>query len=186
MKSIIGIFSVLIFLISCCPKNKNETQNTPEIFSTNYGKIDDQNLKLKYGDIVELEINNQKIRALVLDIKNEESEFWFGLCFVQNNQLFGRRIPQGFGGKCVELFDITYLNEKGLNHLKIVDKLKINFNIVGTGSNSPVMNEKEILRDFERGLELRNQKETPCDKKLGTLEPINECYIKLEKIRNDT
>ena len=172
--------------MSCSPENKNSSQNTPEIFATNFGKIDDKNLKLKFGDLVEFEINNQKINAIILDITLEENEYWFGLCFIKNNRLFGRRIPEGFGGECIELFDITYLNEKGLNNFKLINNLKIEYDKVGTGSNSPVINYEEILRDYEQGLENRKKSETPCKEKLKMLDPINECYIGIDKIRNVT
>ena len=186
MKLIIGILSIFIFLMSCSPENKNSSQKISETLSTNFGKIDDKNLNLKFGDLVIFEIYNQKINAIILDIKLEENEYWFGLCFIKNNQLFGRRIPQGFGGECIELFDITYLNEKGLNNFKLINNLEINYDKVGIGSDSPVINYDEILRDYERGLENRKKSETPCKEKLKMLDPINERYIGIDKIRNVT
>lgn len=183
MRKTIGIFLLIITLTNCSLKNQNGSQDYKEIFSTNFGKIDDTNLQLKFGDLVEFEIDNQKINAIVLDISQEENENWFGICFLNKNQLFGRRIPNGYVGDCIDLFDLTFINEKGLKNFKILEKLIIDFNKVGCGSNSPVNNLNEILRNYERGIKQRELMETPCDKKLRNLNPINECYFPLEKIK---
>ncbi len=182
MKLKLGILLIILTIINCNPKKQNESKNSPEIFRTNYGKINDKNLKLKFGDSIEFDIDNQKINAIVLDIKQENNENWFGLCFLNNNQLFGRKIPQGFNGDCIDLYDLTFLNEKGLNNYKILKNIKINFNKVGFGSDSPVINESEILRDYNWGIKLRKKEETPCEKKLRKLDPVNECYFALNKI----
>jgi hypothetical protein len=175
---------LIILLLISCNQKKDDTQikNVPEIFRTNYGKIKDENLKLKYGDIVKLNIKNQYIEAIVLDIKQEDNIKWFGLCFLENQKLFGRKIPKGFGEDCIELFDFSYLNEKGLTNYTVVKNLKIKFKKVGIGSNSPVLNYKELLRDYKFGLERRKLKETPCSKKSLTMKSINECYVDIESI----
>ena len=176
-------FLIIILFVSCNPKkNDLQNQNVPEIFRTNYGKINDVNLKLKFGDIVKLNIENQNIEAIVLDIKQEDNINWFGLCFLAKEKLFGRKIPKGFGEDCIELFDFSYLNEKGLTNYTVVKNLKINFEKVGFGSDSPVLNYEELLRNYRFGLERRKLKETPCGKKSLTLKSVNECYINLGKI----
>ena len=182
MKLKIGFLFIILTLTNCNPKKQNKSKNTPEIFLTNYGKIDDKNLKLKFGDLIEFVIKNQKINAIVLDIKQENNENWFGLCFLNNNRLFGRNIPQGFNGDCIELYDLTFLNERGLIDYKVLKNLKINFKKVGFGSDSPAINETEVLRDYKLGIELRKKIETPCEKKLRNLNPVNECYFPLNQI----
>ena len=182
MKLNTSFLLILFLLINCSPKEKKENGIMPEIFRTNYGKINDKNLKLKFGELIEFQIQNQKISAVVLDIKQENNENWFGLCFLNNNQLFGRKIPQGFGGECINLYDLTFINENGLSHYKIVRKLQIDFNKVGFGSDSPVINVEEILRDYIWGINQRKKSETPCEKKLAKLNPTNECYFPLNQI----
>ncbi|MCE3074262.1 hypothetical protein [Chryseobacterium gwangjuense] len=162
--------------------SKEENNNVAEIFRTNYGKINDKKLRLKFGDLIELKIQDKTIRAIVLDIQQENTDNWFGLCFLNNNQLFGRRIPQGFDGDCIDLLDFTFINEKGLKTYKILKSIKIDFEKVGFGSDSPAINENEILRDYKEGIEKRKQKETPCEKKISKLDPVNECYFPITKI----
>ena len=183
MKIIFRTLLAMLTLTSCHTKTENQPQNTPEIFLTNYGKIDDKNLKLKFGELIEFEINDQKINAVVLDIKQESNENWFGICFLNNNLLFGRKIPQGIGGNCIYLYDLSFVNEKALNNYKILEKLKIDFTKVGFGSDSPVINQEQILRDYKYGIEQRKKKETPCEKKLELLDPTNECYFELNEIQ---
>ena len=176
------LFLAISFLISCNEINSKTDSNVSDEFKTNYGKIDDTNLKLKFGDVVEFNIENQKVKAIILDIKQENYENWFGLCFINGNKLFGRRIPHGFGGNCVDTFDFTYLNEKGLKNYTILKKEKINFDKVIPGSDSPVYKLEDILRDYYAGIKKRKIAETPCDKKLRMLDPINECYYNFNKI----
>ncbi|MCZ2084502.1 MAG: hypothetical protein LC112_09525, partial [Flavobacteriales bacterium] len=83
----------------------------------------------------------------------------------------------------IDLYDLTFLNEKVLNNYKILKNLKINFDKVGFGSDSPVIKQEEIMRDYKNGIEQRKNKETPCEKKLRFLNPTNECYFELSKIQ---
>ena len=173
----------IILFVSCNPKKSDlQNQNVPEIFRTNYGKINDENLKLKFGDIIKLKIENKYIEAVVLDIHQEDNINWFGLCFLTNGKVFGRKIPKGFGEDCIELFDLSYLNEKGLANYTVVKNLKINFEKVGFGSDSPVLNYDELLRNYKFGIQRRKLKETPCGKKSLTLKSVNECYVDLQNI----
>lgn len=175
---------LLLFLFSC---NTNEHKDSgfkiPEMFKTNYKKQELKNSKLKYGDIVVFSFKNQEIEAVVLDIEQDNSTTWFGLCFIKNGKLFGRKIPDGISGNCIELFDIIYLDEKGLVNFEIASNENLNFDKIGNGSKSTASNIEDIYRDYTRGLDERKKKESPCAEKFNNLYPINECYLSLELIK---
>ena len=85
----IRILLLILFITNCNPKNsKLEDDNSPDIFLTNYLKVNDKNLKLKFGDLVEFNIGGENIKAIVLDISPENDGNWFGLCFLNGNQIF--------------------------------------------------------------------------------------------------
>ncbi|KFC18194.1 hypothetical protein [Epilithonimonas lactis] len=180
----VRILFLILFITNCNPKNsKLEDDNSPNIFLTNYWKVDDKNLKLKFGDLVEFNIGKENIKAIVLDISPENDGNWFGLCFLNGNQIFGRKIPQGFGGHCVDLCDFSYLHENAISNYKVLKNIKVNFKKIGRGMDSPTKNLQDILRDYRNGLEVRKKKQTPCEDKLGELNPVNECYFPLSKFQ---
>ena len=180
----IRILLLILFITNCNPKNsKLEDDNSPDIFLTNYLKVNDKNLKLKFGDLVEFNIGGENIKAIVLDISPENDGNWFGLCFLNGNQIFWRKIPKGFVGHCVDLFDFSYINEKALSNCKILKNIKINFKKIGRGMDSPTKNIQDILRNYKMGIAERKKKQTPCEDKLGKLNPVNECYFPFSKIQ---
>lgn len=170
------LFIVIIFA-HCSP---NEATSVPEMFRTNYGKIDDKTLPLKFGDLVR--VTGSQVDAIVLDVKNEEGVNWFGLCFMQNNSLFARRIPNGYSSSCLQLLDFTYVKETGLDALKRIGTVPIDFNKIGIGADGAAINREEILRSFEIGVKERQRPETPCEAKVSTLEPVNGYYRNLQEI----
>lgn len=93
------------------------------------------------------------------------------------------KIPDGISGNCIELLDLTYLNEKGFVDCKITSNEKLNFNKIGVGADSPALHIKDVSRDYKWGIDERKKKETSCDEKFRNLYPVNECYLSIQKIR---
>ena len=177
MRKYLFLLSITITFVSC---SSNEANPVPEIFRTNYGKVNDKPLPSRFGDLVR--VSGSQIDAVVLDIKEEEGINWFGLCFMRNNSLFARHIPSGYSGSCLQLLDFTYVKETGLEALKKVGTVSIDFNKVGIGANGAATNKEEILRSFENGIKERQRPETPCEAKANTLEPVNGYYRNLQEV----
>ncbi|RZK01905.1 MAG: hypothetical protein EOO46_18870 [Flavobacterium sp.] len=126
MRKYLFLLSIIVTFVSC---SSNEAILVPEIFRTNYGKVDDKPLPLRFGDLVR--VSGSQIDAVVLDIKEEEGIKWFGLCFMRNDSLFARHIPSGYSGSCLQLLDFTYVKETALVMLEKIGKVSIDFNKVG-------------------------------------------------------
>ena len=117
-----------------------------------------------------------------MDIKKEDSNYWFGICFLNGNELFGRKIPQGFSGDCIELYDLSYVKDESLKNFIVSKNIKLNYEIISAGSDSPITDLKDIERDYNLGIKNRKKPQTPCKEKLLELSPVNECYINIKKI----
>lgn len=177
MRNYFFFLSVIITFAHCSPIDANPV---PEMFRTNYGKIDDKSLPFKFGDLVQ--VSGSQVDAIVLDVKNEKGVNWFGLCFMQNKSLFARHIPNGYSGTCLQLLDFTYVKETGLDALERIGTVPINFNKIGIGSDGAAINKEEILRSYETGVRERQHPETPCDAKASTLQPVNGYYRNLQEV----
>ncbi|MCF8254855.1 MAG: hypothetical protein K9I36_15755 [Bacteroidia bacterium] len=174
------LFIILLLAILSCTEINN-TESIPEIFKTNFGKFRDKKLAFNFGDVVKFK--NFDYKGIICDISVDEGGIWYGIVFIDSqNHLFSRNIPSGLSKECIKLLDFTYLNQSGINSVYKIETIKLDFSKIGIGSSSPVKDEKELIRDYERGLEFRKQPETPCSEKLKTLEPINENYRDLKEI----
>ncbi|UJF29360.1 hypothetical protein L0B70_11015 [Kaistella sp. 97-N-M2] len=183
MKRNLSLIFIFTIFLTCTPKNSDNIKNEiPENLRVNYGKIDDKNLKLKFGDLIEISMSNKIFKGIVLDIKKQDSNYWFGICFLNGNKLFGRKIPHGFNGDCIELYDLSYVKDESLKNFKVSKNMKLNYEIISAGSDSPIIDLKNIERDYNLGIENRRKIQTPCAEKLLELNPVNECYINLKKI----
>ena len=78
---------IVLFSFFCCNPSVSENNALSE---TNYGKIDDSDLKFKFGDIILFEDTN--IKAVVIDIFKEDNIIFYGISFMMNDNIFGRRI----------------------------------------------------------------------------------------------
>jgi len=184
MKQIFKLTVATVLMLSCSSEKHNDSNfNIPDIFKTNYDKMKVTDLKFKYGDIVEFNFENKTIKSIIVDVKKDEMGNWIGLCFIKDGNLFGRKIPDGISGNCIELLDLTYLNERGFTDYKITSNEKLNFNKIGIGSNNSELNEKDVYRDYKKGIKERQKKEASCDEKFRNLNPVNECYLSLDQIR---
>ncbi len=174
-------FSLLLsFLLFGCG-NSTSPQLIPETLKINYGKYKNRKLDLAFGDIVQ--VNNTQYKGIVCDISEDEGGLWYGIIFMKNDSLFGRKIPDGFGSECILLFDFTYLNYKGVSSVTKISKVNLDFDKIGCGAKSTAENENDLTRDYLNGIERRVFKETPCGEKLTMLDPVNEYYRSLGEIR---
>lgn len=184
MKLIFKLIVGTMLTTSCSSEKHNDSNfNIPEMFKTTHNEKDINNLAFKYGDIIEFNVENQTIKSIIVDVKSDEMGKWIGLCFMKDGNLFGRKIPDGISGNCIELLDLTYLNEKGFVDCKITSNEKLNFNKIGIGADSPALHTKDVYRDYKRGIDERKKKESSCAEKFSNLYPINECYFSIQKIR---
>lgn len=85
--------------------------NSDHLFSPNWEQLNLDNFTLSFGDIVFLKQENHIIQGIVLDFSQDNGGQWYGICFLEKNKLFGRKIPSGFSKNTVNLLDLTYLNE---------------------------------------------------------------------------
>lgn len=173
IKTIVVCLASLLCLVGC--SDEYDPNNVPEIFQTKYNEMKDQQFDFSFGDVVK--VNDSEIRGIICDISKDEMGIGYGIIFISPDQkLFARSIPSGLSVNCISLFDITYLNEKAKDAISFVEKVKVNFSRVGIGSRGAATNLADLITAFERGLEKRKQLETPCDKKMSLLDPVNENY----------
>jgi len=174
-----------LLISSCSSMTSTSSDSIPENMQPDWTGIDVSNIPVKFGQVVRFKNDSIELSAAVLDFDEDEGGKWIGLCFLNNNQLFGRQIPNGMiNTTCLDLLDFTYLQIGGLNNYEIIQTLDISKNKVGIGARSPAANLTEILRDFKRGIEQRKKEQTPCNKGLTELNPVRECYFDIEKIKN--
>ena len=181
MKLLIWIF-VSIFLSQC--NHQNSETSVPKIFKPNWDDIDISNQPIKFGQVVQFQLQSDSFKAVLLDYDQDENGIWLGFCFLSENNLFARRIPSGQINDCIRLYDLSYLNQVGLKSFKIIDQILIDTNEVGIGSISPCMDIDEFHNQYLLGIALREKEETPCEKKIPIKNPINECFIELKSIKN--
>lgn len=183
-KKILMKFQNIIFLISfilSCNSNEN-SMNTPEFFQPNWQEINLSELIFKFGDKIQFEVAKQTRKGIIVDFSEDEGGKWIGICFMNNEKLFGRQIPSGFSNNCVDLLDISYLNENGFDEIEIIGKYEIDKTKIGIGSKSPTSNKEELERDYQRGVERRIKQQTECGESIKMLNPVNECYFQLKNI----
>lgn len=178
MKIIICILITTLFL-SCNSRNQNI--NDSGLMSPEWKDVDTKSLPVMFGDIIRFKINNTVVKAIILDFDKDEGGIWIGMCFIKGNKLFGRQIPSGYNGNCMDLLDCTYLNTTALKSFEKIKTEKIDIRKISIGSNSPATNLSDILRDYSEGLKLRTKKQTPCNKDIFDRNVVRECYFDLDK-----
>jgi hypothetical protein len=176
-------FGLLMF--GCNNQTVKTAEKVPVDMQPDWKGIDIDKLPVKFGQILKFEKDSIIINAVVIDFNKDEGGIWVGLCFINNNKLFGRQIPSGLiNTKCLDLLDLTYLNIKGLEQYQIVDNLMIAKHKIGIGSMSPATDLNGLRQTFEYGIEQRKKEQTPYNKGLTDLNPVRECYFEIEKIEN--
>lgn len=143
------------------------------------------NIPVKFGQILQFSNDSIQLEAIILDFDEDEGGKWIGLCFIDNNRLFGRQIPSGIiNTTCLDLLDFSYLQIDGLINFKVIQTMNINKTKIGIGAISPVRNLTELNRDFKHGIVQREKIQIPCGQGLTDLNPVRECYFEIEKIKN--
>ena len=167
-----------------CDYKEKSSNSIPEIFKPNLEGIDVKKFPVEIGNVLEFKINNLKIVAIVLSFKIEQNQKYIGLCFLNENKLFGRQIPNGMiNTTCIDLLDFTYLNFKSDLKFEIIDKINVNKNEIGIGSFGFAENLNELNDAFVLGINQRKKEQTPCDKDIANINPVNECYFAIEKYK---
>lgn len=176
MKKIL-ILILAACLFSNCSKSKNDQLVSPNPLWLELAR----ELKLQFGQRVRI---NEEIEAVVIDVKKEEGGVWYGLCYLNNNKLFGRQIPNGIVfTTCVDMLDVTYLNESGIDLVKKLDLINLSNSSIKFGSEFPAATMEDLIRNYKFGLERRKLKQTPFDEDIFGLNPVRECYFDLEKYK---
>lgn len=178
-QNIIILFLTTFFL--SCNSNENSI-NTPDFFQPNWQEINLSEFRFKFGDKIQFEVEGQTRKGVIVDFSEDEGGKWIGICFINKENLFGRQIPSGFSNNCVDLLDISYLNEKGFDEIEIVGKYEIDKKKIGIGSKSPTSNKEELERDYQKGIEQRIKEQTKCGESIKMLNPVNECYFQINNI----
>lgn len=184
MKKYVIILFILLGILSCNDK-KNPNNLIPEIFKPNLEGIDVKGFPVEIGNVLEFNVDNLKIIAIVLDFKIEQNQKYIGLCFLNEKKLFGRQIPNGMiNTTCIDLLDFTYLNLKSDLQYKIIEELNVDIEKVGIGSFGFADNLDELQNSYSLGLTQRKKEQTPCDKNITNINAVNECYFDIDKYKN--
>lgn len=181
MRKIEYILVIAFFIFSC--NNISLKNSIPENMQPDWTGISLDNIPVKFGQILQFNKDSIQLTAIVLDFDEDEGGKWIGLCFIDNNRLFGRQIPSGLiNTTCLDLLDFSYLHIDGLKNFNVIQTENVNKEKIGVGAISPVLNLAELDRDFKRGIAQREKEQTPCDQGLADLYPVRECYFEIEKI----
>ncbi len=184
MTRITYILIIGLIISSCNTRTSSLSETVPPSMQPDWTGISVDDIPVEFGQVLKFENDSIVFTAVVLDFNQDEGGKWIGLCFVDNNRLFGRQIPNGIVNTiCLDLLDFSYLQIDGLSDFQIVETLKIDKNKVGIGLISPVLNLVELNRDYNYGIEQRKKEQTPYDKRLTDLNPVRECYFNIEKIK---
>ena len=153
----------------------------PETLKADLTSLTLNKFNFEFGDIVNIK-SDQQISGIIVDFTEDEGGRWYGLCFTYGNYIFGRQIPNGLNGECIDLLDISYLNDRSDSILIKKGNLKLDFHKIGIGSISPAKNYEELVRDYSFGIEQRKKTQSDCKSSKFELKPINECYFEIDDI----
>jgi len=187
----IFFFSLFILVFLSCEKNAEVLH--PEILKPNWNDVKSKNLKLNIGDIISIKVDDNLLYGIVMDYNEDKMGIWYGICLskskiekskINNALFFGRKIPSGLiQVKCIDCFDLTYLNENGLNeNLTILESIILNRDYISIGGKSSAINISEILRDYQFGSKQRLKKPTECNEKIFSIDRVDERYMKLNQV----
>ncbi|WP_338398731.1 hypothetical protein [Persicobacter psychrovividus] len=185
MTRIAFILTIGLLISSCNNMTTNSSESIPEMMQPNWTGLEIESFPVKFGQVLKFNGFSAEMSAIVLDFNEDENGQWIGVCFIDQNRLFGRQIPSGMiNTKCLDLLDLTYIQRDALIDFEVLEIIAVNKTKVGIGSQSPATNFSEIKRDFDRGIEQRKKEQTLCDKGLSDLNPVRECYFDIKKIKN--
>lgn len=185
MTRILFILTIGLLISSCNYLTTTSSESIPEMMQPNCTGLNIESFPVKCGQVLKFNSDGVEMTAIVLDFSEDEGGQWIGVCFIDRNRLFGRQIPSGLiNTKCLDLLDLTYIHKEALIEFELLDTIPVNKQKVGIGSQTPATSFSEIKREFDRGIQQRKKKQTPCDKGLTDLNPVREFYFDIEKIKN--
>lgn len=175
------IIITLIFMFSCGLPNDNKKLTSS--VSPNWKGIDTSQFKAKFGQVLLFEIDSTNVKGVVLDFSQDDGGKWTGVCFINENRIYGRQIPDGlFAPSCVDLIDLTYIHEEVLSNYQIENTIKVDVSKIEVGAINTAINAEEIKFLFDWGISQRLKPQTPCTEGLLDVEAVRECYFKINKI----
>lgn len=179
------LISLGVLISSCNNKTITYSDSIPEMLRPDWTGINIDELPLKFGQIITLGNDSINLKAVVLDFNEDEGGKWIGICFIHQNQLFGRQIPNGipnglFNTTCLDLLDLIYLQENALVDYEIIEKIEVKKENIGIGANSSATNLDDLIQSFNWGIKQRQKVQTPCDEGLLDHNSIRECYFDIE------
>ena len=182
MKRFATVFILLVFTLGCNSTTSNTGSAIPLSLQPDWEGISD--LPFAFGDVVQIAEGTMMIKAIVIDFNEDEDGLWIGLCFISQNQLFGRQIPSGMvNTTCLDLLDLTYIPKEALHDIEVIQSLKLDKTKIGMGSISTATKLSEIKSNFEIGITKRKKEQTPCDQGIIDTKAVRECYFNVEKIK---
>lgn len=181
MKMLFAAITIAAMMCGCITNSQNSDALT--LFKPEWQGIETKFLPVQFGDVISFDINNTTANAIVLDFNKDEGGIWIGICFINNNKLFGTRIPSGYNGDCVSLLDCAYLNSNALKQFKKIKTEIIDINKIGIGSTSSATNFDDLLASYTWGLKQRTKKQTPCNEDVFGINVVRECYFGLDDFK---
>lgn len=182
MKHLLKLIAIILGIV--CIQSCN-TEGSRNKSNTRVEKIEDSELKINEGEILQFAFENIKIKGVTVSIIKEEDGIWYGLCLMNEKRLFGRQIPSGLlKRKCVDMLDIVYIHTKALKGYEITGNVDIDRKQIVIGSQLPISQIAELPEAYQLGLERRTLTQTPCSEGAFDLDPVRECYFELGKIGN--
>lgn len=164
---------IIIFWTAGCSKRVDYSKQ-PISINPLWKELSGQ-LQLSFGQHIKIGSYN----ALVADISVDDGGIWYGLCFFNEQGLFGRQIPSSISTTgCINLLDIEYINERNLPTFKIIETLNI-IKQISVGKEAPATSNAELMSSYKRGLRQRTLEQIPCNEEIYDLTPIRETYFEL-------
>lgn len=177
------LYIVFLFFVGACSPSSNNTLNQ---FKPNWEGIDISTLDLQFGQEIAITINHVDVPVIVVDFNDDEAgeKTWYGFCFINNHQLFGRQIPSGFiNTTCVDLLDFIYLETSLLENYCHIKYHQLDRDQISMGSIEIPNNYAALLSSYRYGMVLREKTQAPCTKNITSRTAVRECYFPLEKIK---
>lgn len=164
---------IILFSSASCSK-KVDYSKQPITINPLWEELNSQ-LQLNFGQHIKFD----SYHALVADISIDEGGIWYGLCFFNDQGLFGRQIPSSISTTgCVDLLDIEYINERNLPAFIVIDTLNI-IKQIAVGKEAPSTSTAELINSYKRGIQQRTLEQTPCSEGVYNLNPVRETYFEL-------
>lgn len=175
------IFIIIFFSLFGCNPDSNKLISA----HSHRTEINFDSLPVQLGNVIEFKIDSLIIDGIVLDFDKDEAGTWIGICFIVNNRLFGRQIPNGLiNTSCEDRLDLVYINSKVFPVFTFIDSIQVNKEKIKIGSITTVSTPDAILKQFIYGRNQRTKQQTPYNEKIFDLDAVRECYFDFKMIEN--